>query len=127
MAYTIAFGATTLADLSAGDHFLIEDMSLRAVEQVDELAFADYASRIMRGNKIGVFAFVVSRSFATGAASATAYKAAEAMVGTSGTLVATVGAVSMTMAGANLKEVERVKWDGVRLAIRYRFSRSTMT
>ena len=111
----------TLVDDAGGLLGTIEELGGEPVEQVDELAFASFAARVMRGNVRGQCVFSAAQSYKDAPTAAAALKTAYALMGMPGSLVLTFGATTLTMAGATVGPVRMVKFVGTRLVIRYSF------
>ncbi len=99
----------------------------QAIEQVTPLFRAVAPVRFMRGNVAGELAFVAWKSHADVATAGAFWKAEYARLNGVGSLVVTIGASTMTMAGATLRSVSRAEWSGVRLAIGYSFGIKTVS
>ena len=127
--YKVVLGTTVLCDDAATPKVtgITEQLNGSASVQVEDI----YASgnKLLRpqGNVAGQFVFTAGCSFASMAASATAWKTAYGLLNTQDTVVLTYGGTTLTMANAVLKDVQRVLWDGLRLSIRYTFLITTIT
>lgn len=115
-------------DAAATRHTIVLDqLSGQSQEQVEELFQADAVARFARGNVGGECVFTAEKSHATYGAALTFFKAEYARLDEQGTLVLTEGAVTLTMAGAVLRGVERATQTGLRWGIRYTFGITTIT
>ena len=99
----------------------ILDLSDQAQEQVTPLFRASHPARFMRGNVAGQCVFSAWKSLTTVALAAAYVKAELARVNQTGALVLTLGATTLTMTGATLRNVAREEWDGVFVRVRYTF------
>jgi hypothetical protein len=121
--------ATTLFDITVARQVieLQNPGNAEAVEQVDDLAFASAASRLMRGNVKGEVEFSVATSYADVATAAADFKAKRALVNGMGSLVITIGATTLTYANATLRSLRPRKTEGVRWTLGFSFGVTTVT
>lgn len=105
----------------------LEELGGEALEQLDPLAFADFVSRLMRGNVQGDCVFTARKSHADVDTAAAYFKAEYSRQGQKGSLVLTFGATTMTMANATCRAVRVVLPDGVHWILRYKFGITTIT
>jgi len=116
----------TLGDDGNKVHVKIEQLGGQAVEQVEQLAFASNAERIMRGNVSGDCIFTAGKSHADRGTALAYFKTNFGYIGQTGSLVITVDATTITMANATLRSVTAVEINGVRWMLRYTFGITTV-
>ena len=122
--------ASTLFDTSGGGGQAIDLQNpgdAQAVEQVDDLAFAAEASRLMRGNLKGEVEFSVSQSFADVATAAADFKTKRGLVGGMGDLVFTIGETTLTYANATFRGLRPARPNGVRWTMHFSFGVTAVT
>jgi len=124
--------AVTLADSSAAPLIagVLEQFGGASLVQTEKRYGQSTEIDFPRGNIGGDFIFTAGCSYATLDAAAGAFAAAFALLNEQGSLAFTpnpAGSVTLTMANAILRDVHRVKWDGVRLELRYTFKITTIT
>ena len=116
----------TLGDDSAKQTIVLESLGGQSVEQVSPLARGTAVQRFARGNVSGDVVFSSSKSHATRAAAASAWKSEYGRLNEVGTLVLTIDATTLTYAGAVLRSVVGIP-DGVRWTLRYTFGVTTVS
>lgn len=119
----------TLGDDAARQTIVIESLGGQSLEQVERLFRATVVSRFARGNVAGEFVFTSAKSHADYGVALTFFKAEYARLNEAGSLVATQlpGPITLTMAGAILRGVQRVAQEGLRWHLRYTFGITTIT
>lgn len=122
----IVFGSNTLCDDTASPKIagVIEQLGGQAVVQIEDVYNSGLQVKRSQGNVGGQFVFTASCSYASYDAATTAWLTAYGLLDATDDVVVTpvhTSDVTMTMAGAILRQVQRVQWDGKWLAIRYTF------
>ena len=126
--FTITGGAAaTLVDDGNRLFGQIYELGGQAREQVTPLFRGTNPARFMRGNVAGQCTIGAWRSCASVAVAAAYLKAEYARMNQTGALVLTLGATTLTMAGATVRAVVREEWDGLFIRLRYTFGIATIT
>ena len=123
--------ATTLADSSATPLIaaVIEQWGGQSVVQTEKRYGQETEIDFPRGNVGGAFVFTAGCSYDDYNDTLAAFVAGFSLLNLQGALVVTYipGSTTATMANAVLRDVHRVKWDGLRLELRYTFKITTIT
>lgn len=119
--------AVTLIDDGSKVHGKLEQLGGQGEEQLDNLAFGANPSRLMRGNVAGDCVFTAAKSHADRGTALNYFKTNYGYIGQVGSLVITMDAATLTMAGATLKGVTVAEFNGVRWTLRYTFGITTIT
>lgn len=126
--FKVTFATVVLADLAADPRITGIVESLGAQSVVEKVAAYNSGFEFKRpaGNVDGQFIFTAGCSYADAGDSADAFAAAYGLLNTQDDCVFIYGGGTLTFADAILRAVQRVKWDGVYLQLRYTFEITTM-
>lgn len=116
----------TLADISARPRInaLVEQLGTRAVGQDEELFESDLKEILARGNADGKFVFTASCSYLSIDSLVSAFRTALNLRNTLDTVIMQprIGSQRLTFPGARCDTVDKDKWEGLYLRLRYTFT-----
>ncbi len=124
----VTFAGATLADHTATPRLfgVIESIGGQSVVQSENVYGGANPAKFPRGNISGQFIFTSEGSYASKALAAGAFRDSYNLLNTQGNCQLDYGGTILTFANAILHQVQRVKWDGVRLILRYSFEITTI-